>query len=92
MDSMNPQVVVVTRVKAAREAEKRKGDDGILVNTTTAVAGEGVDLVEEMSVVESRLEEATDNDDGKEEKVGSDKYFVKLVNRQPLNKEMESVY
>lgn len=91
MDSMNPQVVVVTRVKAAREAEKRKGDDGIVVNATTAVAGEGVDLVEGGDV-ESRLEEATDDDDGKEEKVGSDKYFVKLVNRQPLNKEIESVY
>lgn len=83
---MNPQVVVVTRVKAAREAEKRKGDDGILVNTTAA--GEGIDLVEG-SDVESRLEEE-DNGGGKEEGIERNKYFVKLVNREPSNKKMES--
>lgn len=73
MDSMNPQVVVVTRLKAAREAEKRKGDDGILVNTTTETENEKIDMLVEDSEIESRLE-----NENKE-----DKLFVKLNSRVP---------
>lgn len=78
MDSMNPQqVVVVTRLAAAREAEKRKGDDGILANITAD------DVVGEVEL-ESRFgEEKVEGSKGQQESVEDDKYFVQLASREP---------
>lgn len=73
MDSMSPQqVVVVTRLKG-REAEKRKGEDGIVANITGADVG----AVEEEPKFEEINAEDTDGE------VNDDKYFVKLASKEP---------
>lgn len=79
MDSMNPQqVVVVTRLRA-REAEKRKGEDGIIANFTST------DIVTEEIETESKNEEimAEDEEAVAEDEVRDDKYFVKLTSKEP---------
>lgn len=72
---MSPQqVVVVTRLKA-REAEKRKGEDGIVANVT------GADIVQEVEA-ESWFDDVNAEDTDGE--VRDDKNFVKLASKEPL--------
>lgn len=90
MDSMEGQVIVMSRRKAAREAEKRKGEDGILTNTTGMVEidNKSESRIEEMDIRdESNLKMNSQNlnkksDKDEQNKFGK-KYYVKLLNKYP---------
>lgn len=89
MDSMSQQqVVVVTRLKA-REAEKRKGDDGILANVTgkdvTVKPDEEFDVDQDEMIAESK-------NDYRQEAEVDDKHFVKLISKQPAKEVWPPVF
>lgn len=90
MDSMEGQVIIMSRRKAAREAEKRKGEDGILTNTTEMVemGSKSESRIEEMDIRdESKLKVNSQNANKKSEKEEQNKfgkkYYVKLLNKYP---------